>query len=86
VTANHHVTEHVAVQEVVTRLTEAFSPDVPGWQIDETVRRIHHGFDGSRVRDFVPLLVENAARRELRARTQTADTLDPSSEPATHSR
>jgi hypothetical protein len=70
VTASHHVTEHVAIKQVVARLTEAFTPTVPDYQINETVERIHHSFDGSKVRDFVPLLVENAARRELRAHAQ----------------
>lgn len=71
-TANYHVTEHVAMNLLVTRLTEVFAPAVPDNQIDETVARIHRGFDGSKVRDFVPLLVENAARKELRARAKTA--------------
>jgi hypothetical protein len=67
VTANYHVTEHVAIKQLVIRLTEAFTPGVPDHEIHETVARIHRGFDGSKVRDFVPLLVENAARNELRA-------------------
>jgi hypothetical protein len=74
VAANHHVTEHIAIQQVVIRLTEAFTPVVTDRQINDTVARIHHGFDGSRVRDFIPLLVENAARRELRIRAQVSDT------------
>jgi hypothetical protein len=74
VTAKHHVTEHVAIQQVVTRLAEAFTPALSDRQIDETVQRIHRGFGGSRIRDFIPLLVENAARRELRTLVQIPDT------------
>jgi hypothetical protein len=70
VTASHHVTEHVAIKQVVARLAEAFTPTVPDEEISETVERIHHRFDGSKVRDFVPLLVENAARKELRTHTR----------------
>ncbi|HET9172734.1 MAG TPA: hypothetical protein VFN97_25130 [Actinospica sp.] len=66
-TANFHVTEHSAIEQLETRLTQAFTPTVPDREIHETVARIHRGFDGSKVRDFIPLLVENAARNELRA-------------------
>ena len=65
-TANYHVAEHVAMNQLVARLTRAFTPTVPNHQIHETVARIHRRFDGSKVRDFIPLLVENAARDELR--------------------
>lgn len=71
--ANYHVTEHIAIEQLVTRLTEAFAPAVPDQQINDTVARIHRRFDGSKIRDFVPLLVENAARKELRARANTAE-------------
>ena len=67
-TARFHVSENTAIAQVVSRLTETFTPAVPGPQVRETVQRIHHRFDGSRIRDFVPLLVENAARNELRER------------------
>lgn len=73
-TANYHVTERKAIEQVITRLTEAFTPAMPERQIYETVRRIHHGFDGSRIRDFVPLLVENAARKELRTSARGTET------------
>jgi hypothetical protein len=67
-TARFHVSENTAIAQVVSRLTETFTPTVPGPQVRETVQRIHHRFDDSKVRDFVPLLVENAARNELRGR------------------
>ena len=72
-TAKFHVSESTAITQVVTRLTEAFTPAVPGPQVSETVQRIHHRFDQSKIRDFVPLLVENAARNELRERVTTVD-------------
>ncbi len=78
VTAKFHVSESTAITQVVTRLTEAFTPAVPGPQVRETVRRIHHRFDESKVRDFVPLLVENAARNELRERAGITSVHAPS--------
>ena len=79
-TAKYHVTEHTAIKDVAARLAEAFSPALPGDQVHETVQRIHRAFDGSKIRDFVPLLVENAARDELRRRAQAAT--DPAQAPA----
>ena len=73
-TAKFHVSESTAITQVVTRLTEAFTPAVPVPQVSETVRRIHHRFDQSKIRDFVPLLVEHAARDELRERVTAVDT------------
>jgi hypothetical protein len=58
------IAEQTSVAEVQARLTDKypqFSPD----DIATTVARVHARFDGSRIRDFVPLLVERGARAEL---------------------
>jgi hypothetical protein len=53
-----------AIRTVSARLSTAF-PDVPAAHVDETVQVAYHRFDRSRVRTFVPVLVEHAARDEL---------------------
>ncbi|WP_037176713.1 three-helix bundle dimerization domain-containing protein [Rhodococcus sp. UNC363MFTsu5.1] len=58
--------EHRHLEFVMDRLRRK-RPDVTGEVICETVDRVHHRFDGCRVRDFVPLLVERRAEGELAA-------------------
>ena len=56
--------EETALQGLVDRLTQQF----PELSPDEIVRAVHGRYaehEHSRVRDFVPVLVERAARREL---------------------
>ena len=58
------ISERASVDEVQTRLTGKyphFSPD----EIAATVARVYARFDRSRIRDYVPLLVERRARTEL---------------------
>ncbi len=59
-----------AVTEVAQRLTESF-PDVAPDVIQDTVHTSHQRFDGRPIRDFVPVLVERAAKTSL-ATTATA--------------
>jgi hypothetical protein len=56
--------EEVAIVQVAQRLRERF-PSVPQDQIEATVRVQYHRFDGSRIRDFVPIFVERNAREDL---------------------
>jgi hypothetical protein len=65
--------ESRAMEQLVFRLAEAFAPRVSEHQIGERVREVFHSFDGSRIRDFVPLLVEGAVRRRLQAELSAAD-------------
>ena len=58
------ITEQTSVAEVQTRLTDKYPQFSPA-DIATTVARVHARFDGSRIRDFVPLLVERGARAEL---------------------
>jgi hypothetical protein len=56
--------EWTAIKQVVDRLTESF-PSVPADRVATAVHLNHARFDGRPVRDFVPLFVERAAKREL---------------------
>ena len=53
------------MDEVVERLSERF-PDVSREVVEAAVRVEHEGLDGP-VRDYVPVLVEHAARDRLAA-------------------
>ncbi|MFC9838502.1 three-helix bundle dimerization domain-containing protein [Rhodococcus sp. NPDC127530] len=56
--------ESLHVEQVIGRLIARY-PSVSAGDIEHTVRTIHKRFDNGRIRDFVPLLVEKAARRDL---------------------
>jgi len=71
-TEDRGTAESRAMEQVAFRLREVFASRVADLEIDERVRAAYHRFDGSKVREFVPLLVENAVRRELLAGLQTA--------------
>ncbi|MDV7354642.1 hypothetical protein R4282_16720 [Rhodococcus oxybenzonivorans] len=54
------------IEVVRMRLIQRF-PDLEPEVLDELIVAIAHRFDGCRIRDFVPLLVERAATRTLDA-------------------
>lgn len=56
--------ESKAVDEVIERLAERF-PHVPRPSIEQAVREEHQALDGGRIRDYVPVLVEHAAKARL---------------------
>lgn len=56
--------EQAAIRQVVSRLTRQF-PDVPADDIDRAVHGQYDRFNGRPIRDFVPVLVERATRRQL---------------------
>ncbi len=56
--------ESVQIDQVIERLTARFPAESPA-EIELLVRRIHERFADARVRDFVPLLVEKAARQAV---------------------
>ncbi|WP_344376446.1 three-helix bundle dimerization domain-containing protein [Agromyces tropicus] len=64
--------EQQAVEHVVDRLRERF-PSVVDDRIRAVVDEEHHRFDGRPVRDFVPVLVERAARKRLDAEAEHVD-------------
>ncbi|HZP54182.1 three-helix bundle dimerization domain-containing protein [Actinocrinis sp.] len=59
--------EQHAIEQVIARLLDTYAARASEAQIGGIVHRIHQEFDESRIRDFIPLLVENAARQELAA-------------------
>ncbi|WP_233225081.1 three-helix bundle dimerization domain-containing protein [Nocardia sp. MDA0666] len=59
--------ELIQVEQVIGRLI-ASHPSVPPGDIELIVRGIHKRFSDARVHDFVPLLVEKAARQAISIR------------------
>ncbi|WP_427136493.1 three-helix bundle dimerization domain-containing protein [Pseudarthrobacter sp. S9] len=53
-----------AVDNVVECLAERF-PHIPRPSIEQAVREEHQALDGGRIRDYVPVLVEHAAKARL---------------------
>lgn len=53
-----------ALGHVVDRLADQY-PDVPREHIEDIVQQEHRSLDEGRVRDFVPILVEHAAKDRL---------------------
>jgi hypothetical protein len=56
--------EQAAMERLVERLTGQF-PELPRDEIVRTVHGEYAEYADSRIRDFVPVLVERRARREL---------------------
>ncbi|MDZ7914890.1 MAG: hypothetical protein U5O16_24140 [Rhodococcus sp. (in: high G+C Gram-positive bacteria)] len=59
-------TEHEHLDAVRDRLATLF-PDLPRSVIDETIAAQYARFEGTTIRDFVPLFVERKARAALQA-------------------
>lgn len=58
------ISEDVRIAEVERRLATAYR-DLPPDLVSSAIQKAHAQFEQSRVRDFVPLLVERRARAEL---------------------
>lgn len=58
------LSEQAALSEVEQRLTSRYG-DLPADRIQLAVRTAHQRFDDSKIRDFVPLLVERRVREDL---------------------
>ena len=56
--------EAKSLSDATERLATRFA-ELPRALVSDTVVAIHRRFESSRVRDFVPLLVEREARRRL---------------------
>lgn len=56
--------EEAAIRQVVARLTQQF-PELSADDIDRAVNGQYDRFSSSPIRDFVPVLVERATRRQL---------------------
>ncbi|WP_330179694.1 hypothetical protein OHB26_25040 [Nocardia sp. NBC_01503] len=59
--------EERQIGELVSRLAVKF-PHLTAGVVGEEVRGIHRDFEGHRVREFIPLLVERIAERQLSRR------------------
>ncbi|MFZ2173363.1 MAG: hypothetical protein WAW17_04895 [Rhodococcus sp. (in: high G+C Gram-positive bacteria)] len=68
--------ELLQVEKVIARLITRY-PSISPADIEDAVRTIHKRFATGRIRDFVPLLVEKAARRDIADQWQP----NPSSHP-----
>ena len=58
------VTEQQHIDAVRARLHQQY-PDLDPTMVEGVINAAYHRFDGCRIRDFVPLLVERAAARAL---------------------
>ncbi|HEX4559974.1 MAG TPA: hypothetical protein VH166_12485 [Mycobacterium sp.] len=58
------LSEQTVIDQLVVRLTSRY-PAVPQSIVQSVVHDVHARFDGRPLRDFIPLLVERHARREL---------------------
>jgi hypothetical protein len=56
--------ERAALDGIVQRLAQQF-PELGRDEISNAVRGEYDGFQGSKIRDFVPILVERSARADL---------------------
>jgi hypothetical protein len=56
--------ESDAIRHIVGRLSRQF-PELPAEDVERAVYRKYESFTDSPIRDFVPVLVERAARRRL---------------------
>jgi hypothetical protein len=61
------IDEETLLGEIQRRLLDEF-PSVSPRVVDILIRAEHARFEGSPIRDFIPLFVEKRARRDLRAR------------------
>ena len=57
--------EQAAIDGLIARLSAQF-PELPGETVARAVRGEYDGYQGSTVRDFVPVLVERSVREQLK--------------------
>ncbi|CAN5550072.1 hypothetical protein BH09ACT7_BH09ACT7_10330 [soil metagenome] len=60
------LTEQLVIAKVERRLTESYA-QIPADQVSAAGHNAYKLFEQSRIRDFVPLLVERYARAELKS-------------------
>ena len=65
----HTQAERDAIRHVTQRLVNQF-PELSADEIEQAVRGKYESFSDSAVRDFVPVLVEQASRRRLADRAR----------------
>ena len=57
-------TEEDAIRRIIARMVEQF-PELPASEVEHAVYGRYDTFDDSSIRDYVPVLVERATRRQL---------------------
>ena len=67
------VSEETLLADIERRLVDEF-PRVAPTAVNTLIRKEHARFKTSRIRDFVPLLVEKHARRELKHKRSISPT------------
>ncbi|MFI7670239.1 three-helix bundle dimerization domain-containing protein [Nocardia sp. NPDC049526] len=63
----------VREEQAIQRLTDRLVDDYPADQVQSAVGAARQRFEGHPVREFVPILIERIARRELAASTKEAE-------------
>ncbi len=61
------IDEDRAVAEIAERLQERF-PDRPAAEVIAAIDEARASFDGAKVRDFVPVLIEKEAKAHLKGK------------------
>jgi hypothetical protein len=56
--------ERKVINQVIDRLAER-NPDITGQNVADIVNAYYVGFEGHPIRDYIPLLVERAAREHI---------------------
>ncbi len=56
--------EAEVIEELVTTLRGRY-PDADAYGVEQLVRTLWATYDGARIRDFIPVLVEHSAREAL---------------------
>jgi hypothetical protein len=56
--------EQAVIQDLIARMERQF-PEIEPGEIDRAVRGEYQGYEHSKVRDFVPVLVERSVKSEL---------------------
>ncbi len=56
--------EAEAISRITRRLQQQF-PELPAEAVEAIVNERYHTFDGRPIREFIPVLVEHAAREDL---------------------
>ncbi|MFI6362361.1 three-helix bundle dimerization domain-containing protein [Nocardia sp. NPDC050630] len=64
----------VREEQAIARLTDRLVDDYPADQVESAVGTARQRFEGHPVREFVPILIERIARRELEASTKQVET------------
>lgn len=62
------VDEEKTIAEIIARLTERF-PEASPDEVTAAVDGARESFDGSKVRDFVPVLIEKEAKKRLKGKS-----------------